>query len=105
MADLDELRHRGLIRKRRRGGYGPTRHGLRYLRDVILRNEKLRAEMGRQIDLWEAGELTKEDRREALVELIGRGWDWDGAEAAEARASRREEGVDPLVALEKGGES
>jgi hypothetical protein len=105
VADLNELKRHGLIRRRLRGGYAPTRHGLRYLRDAILRNDELRAEMGKRIDRWEAGELTKDGRRQALVELIGRGWEWDGALQAEALASLRARGFDPLAALEKHEES
>ena len=101
VADLDEPQRRGLIRRRLRGGYASTRSGRRYLRDVILRNDELRAEMGTQIDLWESGEMTKDGRREALVELIGRGWEWDGLQQAEGLASLRAVGFDPLAALEK----
>lgn len=66
-----DVRRAGLILRRRlRGGLGATFKGTAYLRDAILRNEELRAEMSKQIDKWEAGAMTKAEKREALVALI-----------------------------------
>ena len=102
MSDLDELLRAGRIRKRLRGGYTPTRQGRRYLRDVILRDEELRAEMGKQIELFEAGELSEDGRREALVDIIRRAWERDGAGEAEALAVLRTKGLDPIATLVEG---
>jgi hypothetical protein len=105
MSELDqsvaEVCSAGLIRRRRfRGGHRVTLKGNRYLRDAILRDEELRAEMSKRIDRWESGAMTKAERREALVELVVLGWTRDRKGEAEAVADLRAQALDPYRALD-----
>ena len=87
IADPGELRRAGLAYRRPLGGYALTRCGNRYLRAALPRYKELQAEMRRQIDLWEADEVTKRRRHEALVELVRRAWERDCLTEAEVLAS------------------
>ena len=96
---VDDVRSAGLIRRRLLGGYRVTREGNRYLRDAILRDEDLGAQMSRQTHGWEAGEMTKEERRTALIELVVLAWTRDRRGAAEAIADLRSQGLDDPLKL------
>jgi hypothetical protein len=95
-----ELLARRLIRRRLFGGdYRVTLKGNRYLREAILRNDELRDEMSRQIDRWEAGEMTKAERRQSLFTLVMLGWTRDRVEMESALEDLRSQGFDPLAHL------
>ena len=96
---VDDVRSAGLIRRRLLGGYRPTRRGNRYLRDAILRDEDVRAQMSTQTDRWESGAMTKAERREALIELVLLAWTRDRIGAAEAIADLRSQGLDDPLKL------
>ena len=97
---VDDVRNAGLIRRRLLGGYRLTVKGNRHLRDTILRDEDLRAQMSKQTDRWESGAMTKAERREALIELVLLGWTRDRPiGAAEEIADLRAQGLDDLLML------
>ena len=98
---VDDVRSAGLIRRRLLGGYRLTRRGNRYLRDAILRDEDLRAQMSKQTDRWESGAMTKAERREALIELVLLAWtrDRDRIGAADDIADLRSQGLDDPLKL------
>ena len=93
-----DVRRAGFIRRRLRGGYKMTAvKGKVYLRDAVQRHDELRAELSKQIDNWEAGAMTKAEKREALVALIVLAWKKDREGEAEAAAELRSSGVDVLA--------
>ena len=96
---VDDVRSAGLIRRRLLGGYRLTRRGNRYLRDAILRDEDLRAQMSKQTDRWESGAMTKAERCEALIDLVVLAWTRAGKGAAEDFADLRSQGLDDPLKL------
>ena len=96
---VDDVRSAGLIRRRLLGGYRLTLEGNWYLRDAVLRDEDLRAQMSKQTDRWESGAMTKAERREALIELVLLAWTRAGIGAAEAIADLRSQGLDDPLKL------
>jgi hypothetical protein len=96
---VDDVRSAGLIRRRLLDGYRLTRRGNRYLRNAILRDEDLRAQMSKQTDRWESGTMTKAERREALVELVLLAWTRDRIGTPEAIADLRSQGLDDPLKL------
>ena len=98
--DLALALRAGLIAKRWRGGYRMTAvKGKVYYREALNKYPDLRAQLSKQIDKWEAGEMTEAERREALVELVLRARARDRRDATEALADMRSQGFDPLKNL------
>ena len=96
---VDDVRSAGLIRRRLLGGSRLTLEGNWYLRDAVLRDEDLRAQMSKLTDRWQSGAMTKAERRETLVELVLLAWTRAGIGAAEDIADLRSQGLDDPLKL------
>lgn len=98
--NLEQLRRLGFIRRRRlRGDYKITAEGAAYLRDVVQRDDEVRAQLSRNSEKWESGEMTEVQRKMAQIELIFVGLSRDMGREVETNV----ESSDPAAWLEAPG--